>query len=83
MKNRNDGGPAFPFPDEASNMYGDRVPDPWRGMSLRDWFAGQVSGHIWKYYQEDGTSIAHHDWREGVAVESVRMADELIAALEK
>jgi len=31
MTTINDGGPAFPIPDEG-----------WPGMTLRDWFAGQA-----------------------------------------
>mgnify|MGYP001168637515 FL=1 len=30
---KDDGGPAFPIAD---------TPNCWRGMSLRDWFAGQA-----------------------------------------
>ena len=38
-KNKNDGGPAFPrAPFDVNNYTGDGS----AGMSLRDWFAGQV-----------------------------------------
>lgn len=38
MSERNDGGPAFPYPSE---YWGNGQP----GMSLRDWFAGMaISG---------------------------------------
>ena len=36
---RDDGGPAFPAGTYCNN-FGDEV--PMRGMSLRDWFAGQA-----------------------------------------
>lgn len=39
---RDDGGPAFPatLPIEAPS--GRKIDVPFRGMSLRDWFAGQA-----------------------------------------
>lgn len=36
----NDGGPAFP------GECGDKQHDPRRGMSLRDYFAGQIVPHV-------------------------------------
>lgn len=37
---KNDGGAAFPL---AVEHYGDVEQHPGRGMSLRDWFAGQLA----------------------------------------
>lgn len=37
----NDGGPAFPHPDERGLM-GEGLREGSDGMSLRDWFAGQA-----------------------------------------
>ena len=38
MSNERDGGPAFPTHKDAAIGYTDHSP----GMSLRDWFAGQI-----------------------------------------
>ena len=39
-----DGGPVFPHGQYAVNTEnGCRVYEPWPGMTLRDWFAGQAS----------------------------------------
>ena len=35
----NDGGPAFPVP---ADHFEQRIHPDWRGMTLRDWFAGQA-----------------------------------------
>lgn len=42
MNKKDDGGPAFPvsLPIEAPS--GRKIDVPFRGMSLRDWFAGQA-----------------------------------------
>ena len=40
MSTHNDGGPAFP------RLYSRSDEDGTHGMSLRDWFAGQVVGHL-------------------------------------
>jgi hypothetical protein len=42
MNARNDGGPAFPLPDAQPNGNGDVLHPLQPGMSLRDYFAGQV-----------------------------------------
>lgn len=56
------GGPAFPVRSEASD---DQV--TFRGMSLRDWFAGQalsgmmetnMCGAVWDDYAQDAYAMA-------------------------
>ena len=37
-----DGGPAFPIPDERDPVTGEGIIQGSSGMSLRDWFAGQA-----------------------------------------
>lgn len=66
----NDGGPAFPV---SWDMDGDRVAMP--GMSLRDWFAGQVLAGLWANPRDDYTVA-----REDKAVEAYRQADAMLAA---
>ena len=81
-KQTEDGGAAFP----ASPTYGPngnlfRPADiGCEGMSLRDWFAGQVAPVIWKQYQEDGTAVKFPNWKEGVSVEAYRIADAMLEA---
>lgn len=44
MSERNDGGPAFPQLEDDRLEDGTRyVRGEWGGMSLRDWFAGQIT----------------------------------------
>jgi hypothetical protein len=52
------------------------------GLTKREMFAMQFAGHIWVQYQNDGTAAQYDNWREGVCVESVRLADALLAELE-
>jgi hypothetical protein len=42
-----DGGPAFPCTNEQFTLGNPQTGDAWAGLSLRDWFAGQVIvGHF-------------------------------------
>ena len=75
MKEINDGGPAFPV-----------AMVPWQdgfinvectGMSLRDWFAGQVLQGL----ASDGERYKDK-FQEEIAVECYEMADEMIAERE-
>ena len=66
----NDGGPAFPMPNEA-NM------NDQEGMSLRAWFAGMAISSVMR---EPGTE----NWLPSVlATEALAVADALIAELDK
>lgn len=47
-------------------------------MNLRDQIAMSVAGHIWTRFREDGTARQRNSWREGVAVEAYRLADEML-----
>lgn len=71
-----DGGPAFPVNDDMRTVY---------GMTLRDWFAGQVIANTYlRYANEADVKGWHNDrWREGIAVEAYMIADAMIAAREK
>lgn len=56
------------------------------GMSLRDYFAGQVVGHIYKDFwdavrADKGGFDA--DWPMGLAMEAYRMADAMLKAREQ
>lgn len=63
----NDGGPAFP----QGHMDGPEV-NP-EGMTLRDWFAGQMLPRI-------GTGWPNLENREHLARQAYQMADAMIAA---
>ena len=64
MTNINDGGPAFPVHDNCADYH---------GMTLRDWFAGQVIGAI--YTRSESSS--DRDAKEAYAI-----ADAMLAARE-
>jgi hypothetical protein len=67
--------PAMPVPiDSATGA---------EGLTKREMFAMQFAGRIWAQYQNDGTAAQYDNWREGVCVESVRLADALLAELER
>lgn len=70
MSKTNNGGPAFPFPV----AHGSNAP---KGMSLRDWFAGQALAGM----------CAHQDtWGLGVpqiAEAAFALADAMLAEREK
>ncbi len=68
-----DGGPAFPKPgtDECIDVCGSQ-----RGMSLRDWFAGQALAGICAIDMGDGP--AQSGWEE-MAAEAYFLADAMLA----
>ncbi|WP_103035273.1 hypothetical protein [Castellaniella caeni] len=80
MTQRNDGGAAHPSiePNQDGTPYHYNP-----GMSLRDAMAIAAAGHIWAQFQNDGTAKEFPEWRQGVAVEAYRLADEMIAARER
>lgn len=76
--------PAMPVSTSESicQMTGTLKPE-FAGLSKRERFAMHFAGHIWSQYQNDGTSVQYDNWREGVCVESIRLADQLLTELEK
>lgn len=79
---KNDGGSAFPGYSLSTQDYGPGVrvpPRPYKGMSLRDWFAGQaLSGLARTYLRED----AIHN-PDDLARIAVALADAMLAEREK
>lgn len=74
----NDGGPAFPRVQQFVDTFGHmkQIND---GMTLRDWFAGQVaqaavSGHISHYGHEN------HWFAADIASHAYEVADAMISA---
>lgn len=71
--NINDGGPAFPVP-EAFYLGADELfSSECRGMSLRDWFAGQA---LIALYQTDRSDFSTRQ----DADQAYRIADAMLAA---
>jgi hypothetical protein len=75
----NTGGPAFPVPDDASDM---------PGMTLRDYFAAKAMQAILRHY-DAATSFEEDEVNdlEGmpslIAVDAYIMADSMLKAREK
>lgn len=70
-----DGGPAFPTTEWGRTQDGSVAQQSIGGMSLRDWFAGQVLAGLWANPRDDYTVA-----REDKAVEAYRQADAMLAA---
>lgn len=67
---------AFPCPAEAG------VHNGTDGMSLRDWFAGQVLPAL----LQDGVRgdlMKHDDWPDGLAHDAYRIANAMLRRREK
>lgn len=64
-----DGGQAFPAADAGFGP-------PWGGMSLRDWFAGQIANGMAAYSGTSGVSYGPGD----IAGRSYELADAMLAA---
>jgi hypothetical protein len=79
MTTKNGNLPAMPI---ELGGFGQFAPEAHIGLSKREMFAMHFAGHIWAQYQTDGTAVKYDNWREGVCVESVRLADQLLAELE-
>ena len=72
-----DGGPAFPVAswinDHGNEVLGDD------GMSLRDWFAGQVLSGQWTLRESEAAHITQ-PCAEDMARSAYRIADAMLAA---
>jgi len=68
---RNDGGSAFPVAWDGDSP-------PVLGMSLRDWFAGQIAAGMAAHSGTAGVSYGPHD----IAGRAYQVADAMIKARE-
>lgn len=85
---KNDGGPAFPIPDDGTwaDPQTCKVFVPYRGMSLRDWFAGQALAGMCVglvgELRENGTSTisayAHGPCNKVLAERAYAIADSML-----
>ena len=65
-----DGGPAFPVENDANKEYNYVC----KGMTLRDWFAGQALGKcLHEFWGE-------HDGTESATIAAYQIADAMIKA---
>lgn len=74
------GGPAFPIAYQHTNGDMERS-QRWEGMTLRQWYAGQVIGNIYKEYFESRDTHklpVDESWRHGLASEAFKIADAMI-----
>jgi len=71
MDAKQNDGPAFPHSFESADGHPSWVQSS--GMSLRDWFAGQMLPHI-------GTGWPNLENREMLARQAYQMADAMLAA---
>ena len=77
MSAPNDGGPAFPC-ETYGIKNGKETTIPTNGMSLRDWFAGQVLCGICANPRLDGQG-----YHPAVAASCYEMADAMLAARQQ
>jgi hypothetical protein len=78
MSGFNDGGPAFPLAYTETNEHGVQFPFTHPGMSMRDWFAGQVAAGIAAFSGTAGVSYGPGE----IAGRAYQVADAMIAARE-
>ena len=70
-----DGGPAFPDHN---------LPHRHNGMSLRDYFAGQVVGSIAEIYRNDnGVGVGSEHFPRNAAAHAYALADAMLAERER
>lgn len=81
MSERDDGGPAFPRPAHTTDRQSDwvEISSELVGMSLRDWFAGQIAAH-----QCHMAATGTNAWSpETLAKFAYQIADALLAEKAK
>ena len=85
----NDGGPAFPPTADMKEPHDEQAfpgrsyqsRDWWKGMSLRDWFAGQaLAGILADSKEERGPDETVDEFRQACAEGAYCFADAMLAA---
>lgn len=77
----NNGGPAFPYADREPCPNCHAVNKPSKGMSLRDWFAGQVAHELVAVFGE--VIIDDSVYVKEVARRAYEVADAMILERER
>lgn len=75
MSERNDGGPAFPFP----SLHGPRAPT---GMTLRDYFAAKAMPMLAAQFYSTGQRLADGSFPQLCAKVAYEFADAMLKARE-
>jgi len=73
---QDNGGPAFPCSNEQYTHGNPQTGDAWSGLSLRDWFAGQIASGMAAY----SGSMGHPFGPGDIAQRSYQIADALLSA---
>ena len=82
MKELNDGGPAFP-PPLVFDKQGKNITWDYRGMSLRDWFAGHaLAGMAGEYRTAQMYTCEFDETCESIAKSAYELADAMLKARE-
>ncbi len=76
MSKTDDGGFAFPLGREQEGWWE-------RGMSLRDWFAGQVLSAVVKQYAEANGGIGHDHLLRNCPIHAYAIADAMLEARKR
>lgn len=82
MDFRKEGGPAFPVPCDRDPSNGQGIREGADGMSLRDYFAGQVVGEAFAKMASHPVSMTSPTIND-VAEKAYRLADAMLAARKK
>lgn len=82
--NKNDGGPAFPVPEQQEKDEFGAIPGTTKrvkntGMTLRDWFAGQALVALQRHYFESSVPLK----ASTIAVMAYEAADLMLKEREK
>jgi len=82
VSERDDGGPAFPYSYEITGVdsegYASKGTATAGGMSLRDYFAGQVIAACIDML--DGEEMGRKEWVSAASIAAYRIADAMLIA---
>lgn len=85
MSSADTGGPAFPRPASPAHQHG--MHDPQKGMTLRDYFAGQAIAGILANPDISASAarcnVSTEEFREDTAAAAYAMADAMLKARDQ
>jgi hypothetical protein len=76
MAQEKDGGAAFPIPDQRDTVTGEGLVQGERGLTIRDWFAGQALAGMAGHWVETPRPVDCDDY----AKRAYRFADAMLKA---
>lgn len=66
-----DGGPAFPWPsDDVTSVFGEHLT---RGMSLRDWFAGQCLSNLVNWMNAEQAASRAYEFADAMLASRAKL----------